>query len=351
MFICVWGGVQSVCDFSIDSLTSLCADAHQARRGVPMPLATARDEHNEPVHIVFPKLDATAPGGWRWDEVEVIQSGIEGFGLAVNWPAEENRSFWKQLRCPVYIPLLGRGTDFPTKEDAELFAKILRGGFIAFPFSECAPAPAGSTWVTDGQFVELRSDEESSMEEGRQLAADEVILQVMLTGSSGDAASNSQDCIYILKAAAIELLHMPEHVLALLTSHHEYHHVDRHFATHTACFRRGSACFTLLNAHPLFQDAAQAAGCINEPLAGESPTMVMRVARLRVCHSEMAEEARAHWDAFVAEHPEVLGAHLYFKSLKTKYRRGEELTASCVPPQLPLPNPRRTRAEPVLHPC
>ena len=48
---------------------------------LPMPIVKATDTNKEEVLILFPRENAAAPGGWQWDEVEVIQSAI-GFASA-----------------------------------------------------------------------------------------------------------------------------------------------------------------------------------------------------------------------------------------------------------------------------
>ena len=49
-----------------------------------MPVVLADTEgRDEQVQIVFPLRDVDAPGGWRWDEVAVAASAIEGYGLYV----------------------------------------------------------------------------------------------------------------------------------------------------------------------------------------------------------------------------------------------------------------------------
>ena len=43
--------------------------------------STLETDTEVPVAIVFPRRVANAPGGWRWDEVAVAHSEIEGFLL------------------------------------------------------------------------------------------------------------------------------------------------------------------------------------------------------------------------------------------------------------------------------
>ena len=66
--------------------------------------------------------------------------------------------------------------------------------------------------------------------------------------------------VHLLLAGACELLHIPPPVLAVLRAHQRDEHTERHFATHVAGFRRAHGSHLLINAHPLFGDAAFAAG-------------------------------------------------------------------------------------------
>ena len=299
-----------------------------------MVFVVAESEDDEPVFVIFPRASTAACGGWEWDEVAVIRSEIEGYGLMV---VEDGTFDWDELDWPAYIPLLGRETELHSKQDADIFAKILKGDFVAFPFCEIAPAPAGSTWQTDGLYVELLSIHDMTrMDSSRSLDAGERIVQVLLSSTStSQEQKDRRECVYILQAAAIELLHIPSHVFSVLAAHNQLAHVDRHFATHVASYRRRGppATHMLINAHPHFADAAYAAGCINEPSSGQQPTMEMRVARLRVTPKfrGVAQSGYAQWLAFSAEHPELLHDQIYFVTLKESYADGDELTACCAP--------------------
>ena len=162
----------------------------------------------------------------------------------------------------------GRETELHSKHDADVFAKVLQGSFVAFPFWEIRPAPSGSTWVTDGLFLELTTKPPPQWSaELRVLQPDELVLQVSVgrkprRGRASEAAESS--VVYLLQSGTLQLLHMPAHVFDVLAAHEQYHHVDRHFATHVASYARTKTSHMLINAHPIFGNAAYAAGCINE---------------------------------------------------------------------------------------
>ena len=171
--------------------------------------------------------------------------------------------------------------------------------------NELLSPPAGSSWATNGLFVDLVGPEVGLGAdcEWRPLLPSERLVQV-------DMASRSTDggCVYLLQEGATQLLHIPPHVFSVLSAHQDDHHTDRHFATHTVSFRRSSSSHMLINAHPLFADAAFAGGCINEPLPDDSPTMELTLARLKVAPRREQPDPTAlhHWAAFTSEHPEVL---------------------------------------------
>ena len=127
----------------------------------------------------------------------------------------------------------------------------------------------------------------------------------------------------------MQQLHLPPHVLAVLRAHRWHHHAERHFASHVAGFRRTHASHMLINAHPLFGDAAYAAGCINEPLEGTRPSMEMQAHRLRVRPRREQADPFAYqmWHDFAADYPEVADKLIYFVTLRDAYADGEELTA------------------------
>ena len=225
-----------------------------------MPIVTADNEDGDAVLVLFPKRSSDAPGGWQWEEVEVIHSAIEGFGLCVR---QTESLDWARPSAPVHIPLIGRETELQTKEDAEIFAQVLKGNFDDFAFHEIVPPSDGSMWLTDGCFMEESPAGAEPAEGLRVPAPDERVLQISLT-----TADPAAPCVYMLMAGACELLHIPPAVLAVLRAHQQHHHTDRHFASHVAGFRRAAGSHMLINAHPKFGDSASAAGCINEPTHG-----------------------------------------------------------------------------------
>ena len=107
-----------------------------------MPVVIADSDSGEPALIVFPTRSATAPGGWLWEEVEVIHSQIAGFGLA----ARQSESLdWTRLAHQVHIPLIGMETELQTKDDAEIFAQVLKGNFTEIAFDEIVPRQGSHT--------------------------------------------------------------------------------------------------------------------------------------------------------------------------------------------------------------
>lgn len=223
-----------------------------------MPVVLADNEDREAVCIVFPKRSADGMA-WEWEEVEVVQSAIEGFGLAVK--ASDSLD-WSHLPHAVCIPLIGRETELKDKQDSDIFAQVLKGNFTDCNFTDVPAPPDGQVWMTDGCFIFESSADDEEAAESRVPAPDERVLRVSLLKEP------SAPCVYLMMAGACELLHIPPAVLAVLRAHQHQHHTDRHFASHVAGFRRAHQSHMLINAHPCFGDAASAAGCINEPTHG-----------------------------------------------------------------------------------
>jgi hypothetical protein len=74
----------------------------------------------------------------------------------------------------------------------------------------------------------------------------------------------------------------------------------------------------LVNAHPIFEDAAYAAGCINEPLLDETSSLELQCMQLRVLPAAQQPEPSAltHWETFAIEYPEVTEKQLWFITLR-----------------------------------
>ena len=95
---------------------------------------------------------------------------------------------WTQLERPVYVPLIGRETELETKQDLDVFARVLQGVFVDFAFGEIAPPPSGTIWATDGVFVQAFPLETALPEGCRVPAPHETILQVTLDDGSDHRA-------------------------------------------------------------------------------------------------------------------------------------------------------------------
>lgn len=244
-----------------------------------MPVVLASDPEDPgapPMLLAFPRRAADDVGGWAWDEVAVRRSRIEGYGLFTMSSAQLD---WAALETEqrVALPFLGRETEVSCNEMSVIAAKVLRGDFVALPASELCPPPSGWAWATEGLFVEV-ADEASGLQAARRLPDCEEVLQVEMQRvvTPGEEAS----CVYLLAKAAAELLHVPEHLFALLKTHRRAHHTDRHFASHVVSYRRCHGAHMLINAHPCFANAAYALGTVNEPRHGESASLEIRLRRL-----------------------------------------------------------------------
>ncbi len=295
-----------------------------------MPVLRARDADGT-CTVIFPTRDPSAPGGWVWPELEVVRSGIEGVGLA---PRSTEKLDWSELERPCYMPLIGLETEVSTEFEVDVFARVLQGAFVSLPASALSPPPAGEAWMALGPYAEPHPTEDAPAE-ASPLDPTELVLQVDVSaGSVGRLVAEGEpdSCVYMVARLAAQLLHIPPHIFELLCAHQRLHHVDRTFSTHVASYRREHGCHVMLNAHPIFADAAFALGCVNEPPPGESPTLEMRAAQLRLLKPRDEEEAAAAaWHEFVEEHPEVLERHIYFVTLGKCYDDGAELTASYGP--------------------
>lgn len=189
---------------------------------------------------------------WEWEELAVGLSEIDGYGLMTR----ESRSLdWASLAGsgPIYIPLLGRETELGSAEEMTVCLNILHGWFVCFPFREMLPPPSDSTWVTNGLYVSTIpsievSNTSSSQSSWRHLTPHEVVVQVLLADATH--VGERDCCVYLLKAAAMRLLHIPAHIFEVLALHRENSHNDRHFATHCVTYRRDQDSHMLINAHP-----------------------------------------------------------------------------------------------------
>lgn len=156
--------------------------------------------------------------------------------------AETNHLNWRELKHPVYVPFLGRETEFGSKGEADIFAWVLQGAFVAFKFRDMCPPPPGMVWTCTGVFVELVS-KTALTRLHCQPVLDDIILQV---GYDRMTAPGDRDsCVYVLKREVIKLLHIPKEVFAVLSAHRWHHHCDRHFASHLASFRRARNWFAV----------------------------------------------------------------------------------------------------------
>lgn len=98
-------------------------------------------------------------------------------------------------------------------------------------------APNGMQWASNGPYLELMTMQ--NVPHGSAMVSpDTLILQVLLADVT--KPDDRESCIYLFRDAAIRLLHMPPHVFGVLAAHYHHHHIDRHFATHVASFRRKS---------------------------------------------------------------------------------------------------------------
>ena len=79
--------------------------------------------------------------------------------------------------------------------------------------------------------------------------AHEVVLQVM-DRRTYVRPGESDSCVYVLKEAAMRLLHIPSHIFDVLSAHRHGHHCDRSFATHVVAYKREKRAHLLVNAHP-----------------------------------------------------------------------------------------------------
>lgn len=267
---------------------------------------------------------------WQWDEVGVVDSTIDGFGLATRESASLD---WSAPPHTVYLPIIGRETELGSAIELDVFGRVLAGLFIEFPFSIIAEPPAGSTWRTNGVYVELVQEDGARSDPcWRPLAPDEVLLQVLL--QSVTHRHEPDACVYLLRSAATRLLHIPPHVFKVLAAHRHFQHNDRHFASHVVSYSAARDVHMLVNAHPIFGDTAFAAGCVNEPpVTADHPSMEMVIARMRPrpASEQPDPTALAHWEAFTREFPEAKKRHIFFATSREGYAIGEELTASCAP--------------------
>ena len=83
------------------------------------------DPCSQPAYVVFPRRSIrTGTIGWEWERVGVRKSTIHGYGLEA---CQTTVLDWDHLAHPVYIPLLGRETEFRTQLEMTVFARVLEG--------------------------------------------------------------------------------------------------------------------------------------------------------------------------------------------------------------------------------
>ena len=311
-----------------------------------MPVVHVIDQRKQQrrlLSLVFPIR--TAPNAptdtrWEWPELRARVSSIQGFGLytrssdALDWGAVTERR-------AVALPYLGNETEVESSVQARVLRTVLCGQFDVVARSDL-PCPPGNVWVQDGLYVtRMTTKERDAMPEPLPPIVDnpdEQLLQVSvdqeLKSISYVEEGDEQVC-YLLKEEARQLLHLPEHIFELLSSHAFDEHADRNMATHVVQFSRASDIHLLVSAHPLFRHSAFIMGCANEPPRG-APSLELLELRLTPAPDDdplmvkagLTNERRTLelFDDFVGEHPEVLMKQTFFVTRKAHFGEDEELT-------------------------
>ncbi|KAL3926108.1 MAG: hypothetical protein SGPRY_003458 [Prymnesium sp.] len=102
--------------------------------------------------LLFPeKMEAEAPESsrWRWPELRVGPSAIQGFGL---FPRMTGALSWEKLERPVAMPYLGRETEVESHTQARVLRSVLCGNFDTV-LREQLYTLEDHEWVQDGLYV------------------------------------------------------------------------------------------------------------------------------------------------------------------------------------------------------
>lgn len=184
--------------------------------------------------LLFPeKMEAEAPESsrWRWPELRVGPSAIQGFGL---FPRMTGALSWEKLERPVAMPYLGRETEVESHTQARVLRSVLCGNFDTV-LREQLYTLEDHEWVQDGLYVVQMSHAEVK-ERGSSLTIvsdpQTLLIQVVVSpdfGASGIFSFDEGDELvcYMLAEETRELLHLPPHIFTLLSRHADDEHADR----------------------------------------------------------------------------------------------------------------------------
>jgi len=289
--------------------------------------------------LVFPQLTdpkAAEQDRWVWPELRAGISKIQGFGL---FPANGGAISWDKLERPLALPYLGKETEVESASQARVLRGVLGGCFDLCRCDELR-TPEGHCWVQDGIYVTLRSTREAERDGDTVVRADERLIQVAVTPDYDVRGvlhlyEGDEEVCYMRAAEAAELLHLPQHIFAILAAHAEDEHADRNFSTHVVQFTRRAREHLLVNAHPMFRNSAFIMGNANEPFRGP-PTLELEERTLPPLEDDdplmvraglvQPAGARAAFELFRFEFPEVAEKSAYFLTKRDAYPLGEELS-------------------------
>jgi hypothetical protein len=307
---------------------------------------------------------ATDAPEWEWDEMKVVRSDIQGFGV---FPKKNKNLNWENLssekgapQLPVIMPFIGQECESDSAFTSRLLLSVLLGHFDPVRLSDI-PKEDGAKWLVDGLCLVSITDQErqhaSEEFEGceeltkflndnaelyKEDAGDPEVLQVAFSvkkDSNGISNINlgESSVAYMLKREVMSLLQIPDHLFALLEMHSEHSHVDRHLATHILEFSRSRNAHILINAHPLFQNSAFIMGIVNEPQTN-APNLKIMKGKVWVLPDDdpmmqkhgLKQNPRNIdlWKEFHEEFPEMCDTNMFYITNRTAFDLNKELTVS-----------------------
>ena len=340
-----WGGVQSKKNDLFVPRACVRAPSQSRARSEKMPVVHVIDQrkgHRRLMDLVFPirtSKDAQVVERWRWPELRVGASFIQGFGL---FPQSHANFDWRNRPRPVAMPYLGKETEVESGVQARVLRTVLCGCFDVIRRKDLS-TPPGHEWVQDGLYVMcVKTAERKRLNLDVIDQPDDKLLQVSVEPEvkavSYIEEGDAQVC-YLVYEETRELLHLPPHIFELLCKHADDEHADRNMATHVVQFSRpqsdGPPLHLLVSAHPVFRNSAYIMGNVNEPPRG-APSLELLELRLQIApdddplmvRSGLKQNALclAQLQHFTREHPEVLDKSTFFCSRKSNFCDAEELS-------------------------
>ena len=243
-----------------------------------------------PSSRLYAMLLPSADDATDWNEVDVQQSALGGFGL---YPRQQSALDWSNVgEIPVLLPYLGMETVTKDQHSQKTLLEVLKGNFEQVTIEEVQrhQGTQQQAYIADGLFAVPRSAAGKGNPFAKAAPALPPSTRLLQVSMSADTTSGARPCACYLLAeeacAALNLTGERAHLFELLCAHARHEHADRHLATHVAMVHRKEEGYVLINAHPALADPLGITSLVNEPAGGDSPLMKMVQGYARLCTND-----------------------------------------------------------------